>query len=176
MFGQGNRHAKVLFVGDYPEEEDDRRGMAFIGRAGKLLTQMIHAIGINRDAVFLTSLLKCRPAAEYRLGREEVRACLPILDRQIALIEPAVLVTLGNLATKALIPEAKGIALMRGRHCSYRGIRVVPTYHPAYLFKRVSAAGQVWEDMQRIERLLIDGGPNEDRRKGESVNRLSTRR
>ena len=155
VFGQGNQNAQALFIGDYPEEEDDRKGTAAIGRAGKLLTQIIQSIGISRDSVYITSVLKCHPPGGYRVGQAEVSACLPILLKQIALLQPHVIVTLGNLATKALLPEAKGIGEMRGKQLAYRKIPVVPTYHPAYLLKNFSVANRVWDDIRRVRQLLF---------------------
>ncbi len=154
VFGQGNLKAEILFIGDYPDSEDDRKGIVFFGKAGKLLTQMIHSIGINRDAVYLTSLLKCHPVDGHKIKQKEIDACLPILKKQIELLKPIFIVTLGNLATKALIPNAAGINQIRGQLNSYLGISVIPTYHPAYLFKRPSAKTQLWTDMRKIRQLV----------------------
>lgn len=155
VFGQGNQKAEIVLIGEGPGEEEDRTGLAFVGKAGKLLTQMIHSIGINRDAVYICNIVKCRPPGNRNPEIDEVEACFPFLKMQLEFIKPKLIVTLGNVATKTLIPGAQGIVKMRGRIIDYQGITLIPTFHPSYLLRNLAALSDVWNDMRKIRQVLF---------------------
>jgi uracil-DNA glycosylase len=155
VFGQGNIHADLVFVGEGPGEEEDNTGLAFVGKAGKLLTQIIHAIGLNRESVYICNVVKCRPPGNRNPAPEEIAACSPILLKQIELIHPKLVVTLGNVATKCLVKDAVGIMKMRGKTVDFNGIPLIPTFHPSYLLRNPSALSQVWSDMRKIRQVLF---------------------
>lgn len=155
VFGQGNHQSKIVFIGEGPGEEEDRTGLAFVGKAGKLLTQIIHSIGLNRESVYICNIVKCRPPGNRNPSIEETTACFPFLKMQLDFLKPKLIITLGNVATKALIPDALGIMKMRGRTIDYNGITLIPTFHPSYLLRNTSALADVWTDMRKIRQLLF---------------------
>jgi len=148
--GQGSSRPDILFVGEGPGADEDRQGLAFVGRAGKLLTRMIEAMGYTRDEVFIGNIVKCRPPANRTPLPEEMDTCLPYLKEQIAVLRPRVIVALGATAVKGLIDTTEGITRVRGRWQSFEGIDLMPTYHPAYLLRNPSAKRQVWDDLQEV--------------------------
>lgn len=154
VFGQGNQKAGLVFIGEGPGEEEDRTGLAFVGKAGKLLTQMIHSIGLNRDSVYICNIVKCRPPGNRNPEAEEISSCSPFLYKQLELLKPKLIVTLGNVATKTLIPDALGIMRMRGNMTSFQGIPLIPTFHPSYLLRNQKALADVWNDMRLIRQQL----------------------
>ena len=154
--GQGNMHPELLFIGEGPGEDEDRQGLAFVGRAGQLLTRLIVRMGFTRDEVFIANIVKCRPPGNRKPLPEEVAACLPFLERQIELLKPAVIVLLGASAFEALFTPGPGktISKVRGKWMEYRGVPAMPTFHPSYLLRNQSAMWDVWSDMQLVlERL-----------------------
>jgi DNA polymerase len=153
--GQGNANAKLVFVGEGPGAEEDRSGWAFVGAAGKLLTQIIQSIGISRDSVYICNVVKCRPPGNRNPEQEEIRECLPILLKQIELLKPELIVTLGNVATKALIPKALGIMKMRGKVNYFGDIPLIPTFHPSYLLRNPNAVEAVWNDMRLVRQTFF---------------------
>lgn len=155
VYGQGNQNADLLFVGEGPGADEDVSGLAFVGKAGKLLTQIIQSLGISRDSVFICNVVKCRPPGNRNPEPDEVEACRPFLAKQIELIKPKLIVTLGNVPTKALVSNAMGITRMRGKRCSYNGIPLIPTYHPSFLLRKTTALAGVWEDMRLIRQILF---------------------
>lgn len=155
VFGQGNINADLVFVGEGPGAEEDKSGIAFVGRAGKLLTQMIHAIGVNREAVYICNIVKCRPPGNRNPNGEEIATCSPFLLRQLEILQPRLIVTMGNIATKTLVPEAMGIMKMRGRLTAFHGTPLIPTFHPSYLLRNPSALTLVWNDMKQIRQVLF---------------------
>jgi len=155
VFGQGNIKADLVFIGEGPGADEDKSGIAFVGKAGKLLTQMIHSIGINRESVFICNIVKCRPPGNRNPTPDEINTCSPFLLKQLEILNPRLIVTLGNIATKTLLPEASGIMRMRGRLSSFRGIPLIPTFHPSYLLRNPSALELVWNDMKQIRQLLF---------------------
>ena len=161
VFGQGNQQSEIVFVGEGPGAEEDRTGQAFVGKAGKLLTQMIHSIGLNREAVYICNIVKCRPPGNRNPTGEEITACLPFLKKQLEILQPKLIVTMGNVATQTLLPGASGIMKMRGTITAYEGITLLPTFHPSYLLRNTSALIDVWTDMRKIRQLLFQ------KRKGE---------
>jgi DNA polymerase len=143
-----------MFIGEGPGAEEDRTGRPFVGQAGKLLDQMIFAMGFERGDVYIANVVKCRPPGNRDPKEDEVTACSPYLDRQIELISPQVLVALGKPATHRLTGSAKPISAMRGRWSTYRGIPLMPVFHPAYLLRNPKAKREVWEDLKLVMRRL----------------------
>lgn len=155
VFGQGNADADLMFVGEAPGAEEDEQGLAFVGRAGQLLTDIIEkGLRIPRSDVFIANVLKCRPPGNRNPEPDEILSCQPFLERQIALIKPKVLVGLGKFAGQWLLKTAEPISRIRGRLGDYQGIPVMPTYHPAYLLRTPSAKKDVWEDMKVVRGIL----------------------
>jgi uracil-DNA glycosylase family 4 len=156
VFGQGNPEARLMFVGEAPGYEEDVQGLAFVGKAGQLLTRIIEAIGLLREDVFIANVIKCRPPDNRNPEPDEILACQPFLERQIQAIRPRVIVGLGKFAGQWLLKTAEPISRLRGRLGEYEGIRVMPTYHPAYLLRNPGAKKEVWEDMKVVRGLLGD--------------------
>jgi len=152
--GQGAADARIMFVGEAPGADEDQQGLAFVGRAGKLLTRMILAMGLDREQVFIANVLKCRPPGNRDPQPAEVSCCLPFLKRQIALIRPDILVALGGHAMKNLLAVDTSVGRMRGRVHDYDGTPLVVTYHPAYLLRSPDMKRAAWEDLQLTLRHL----------------------
>lgn len=152
VFGEGNRDAGLVFVGEGPGEQEDKTGRPFVGPAGKLLDKIIGAIGLKRDDVYICNIVKCRPPGNRTPADEEVALCRPFLDEQLALLAPKVIVTLGAPATKTLLGTSQGITSLRGHWRLYRNIRVMPTFHPAFLLRQYTEANRraVWNDMKQV--------------------------
>jgi len=158
VFGQGNPRAQLMFVGEAPGQEEDEQGLAFVGKAGQLLTKIIEAIGMKREDVWIGNILKCRPPHNRNPEPDEIAACRPFLDEQIRLISPKVIVTLGTFAAQALLETDEPIGRMRGRWRTARGARVMPTFHPAFLLRSPERKADVWEDMKLVRDYLVSGG------------------
>jgi len=154
VFGVGNPKARLMFVGEAPGEEEDRRGEPFVGRAGQLLTKIIEAIGLTRDQVYIANVIKCRPPGNRNPEADEVESCEPFLFRQIDVIKPRVIVPLGKFAAQSLLKTMDPITRLRGRQFDYRGAALIPTFHPAYLLRNPSAKREVWEDMKKVRAIL----------------------
>jgi uracil-DNA glycosylase family 4 len=154
VFGQGSSHAELMFVGEAPGRDEDEQGLAFVGRAGQLLTKIIEAMGKKREDVYIANVIKCRPPNNRNPEPDEVAACRPFLDEQIRLISPRVIVTLGAFAAQALLETDEPIGLMRGRWRSAHGARVMPTFHPAFLLRSPERKKDVWEDMKLVRDYL----------------------
>ncbi|MDE3135964.1 MAG: uracil-DNA glycosylase [Acidobacteriota bacterium] len=150
VFGDGNSRAKLVFVGEGPGQEEDRQGLPFVGRAGKLLTQMIEAMGLARKDVYICNVVKCRPPSNRTPENDETSTCQPFLERQLAVIRPKVIVCLGNVASQALLGGGEPMSRVRGKWFKWRGAKLLPTYHPAYLLRNPNAKGIVWEDLQKV--------------------------
>ena len=150
VFGQGNPHAELMFVGEAPGRDEDEQGLAFVGRAGQLLTKIIEAIGRKREDVFIANVLKCRPPNNRNPEPDEVAACRPFLVEQIRLIAPKVIVTLGTFAAQALLETDESVGRLRGRWRTAHGVRVMPTFHPAFLLRSPERKKDVWEDMKLV--------------------------
>jgi DNA polymerase len=150
VVGSGNRNADLMFVGEAPGRDEDLEGFPFVGRAGKLLTDIIQAMQLRRDDVYIANVIKCRPPENRNPEPDELAACRPWIDRQIELIAPRVIVTLGKFAAQSLLGRGVAISAVRGEWHSYGSIRVMPTYHPAYLLRTPSAKKDVWQDMQKV--------------------------
>jgi uracil-DNA glycosylase len=156
VFGQGSPQARLMFIGEAPGADEDEQGLAFVGKAGQLLTRIIEAIGMTRDEVFITNILKSRPPQNRNPEPDEILACQGFLDRQIEAIQPRVIVALGKFAAHWVLKTAEPITRLRGRMGEYKGIPVMPTYHPAYLLRTPSAKKEVWEDMKVVRGMLQD--------------------
>src|SRR5687768_14679326 len=154
VFGVGNPKARLMFVGEAPGEEEDKRGEPFVGRAGQLLTKIIEAIGLTREQVYIANVIKCRPPSNRNPEPDEVEQCEPYLFRQIDVIKPRVIVPLGKFAAQSLLKTMDPITRLRGRQFDYRGAALIPTFHPAYLLRNPSAKREVWEDMKKVRAIL----------------------
>ncbi len=154
VFGVGHPKARLMFVGEAPGEEEDKRGEPFVGRAGQLLTKIIEAIGLTRDQVYIANVIKCRPPGNRNPEPDEVAQCEPFLFRQIDAIKPRVIVPLGKFAAQSLLKTMDPITRLRGRQFDYRGAALIPTFHPAYLLRNPSAKREVWEDMKKVRQIL----------------------
>lgn len=154
VFGQGNPKAELMFVGEAPGRDEDEQGLAFVGRAGQLLTKIIEAIGRTREDVYIANVLKCRPPNNRNPERDEVETCKPFLNEQIRLIAPRVIVTLGTFAAQTLLETDEPISRMRGQWRTTRGVRVMPTFHPAFLLRSPDRKKDVWEDMKLVRDYL----------------------
>jgi uracil-DNA glycosylase family 4 len=150
VFGAGNPKAALVFVGEAPGADEDREGMPFVGRAGQLLTKIIEAMGLARQDVYICNILKCRPPGNRNPEAAEINACEPFLIRQLQAIAPRAICALGTFAAQTLLKKDIPISALRGRFHTYSGIKVMPTYHPAYLLRNPSAKKMVWEDVQMI--------------------------
>ena len=149
VFGVGNsERPRLLFLGEGPGADEDRLGEPFVGRAGKLLSGLIFALGLVRADVYITNVVKCRPPDNRNPHADEQAACRPILERQLELLDPSLIITLGNVPTQALNPRVKGITAVRGLLSDYRGWRVLPTFHPSYLLRNAAAIPLCWQDLK----------------------------
>jgi uracil-DNA glycosylase family 4 len=150
VFGDGNAKAQLVFVGEGPGADEDAQGLPFVGRAGKLLTQMIEAMGLQRKDVYICNVVKCRPPENRAPEPDEVSTCSPYLLRQIDAINPKVIVCLGAVAAKTLLNTTRGISQFRGEWLEWRGRKLMATYHPAYLLRNPPAKADVWKDLQKV--------------------------
>ena len=150
VFGDGSATARLVFVGEGPGADEDAQGLPFVGRAGKLLTQMIEAMGLQRKDVYICNVVKCRPPENRTPEPDEVAACSPFLFRQIDVINPEVIVCLGASAAKTLLNTTRGITSFRGEWLEWRGRKLMATYHPAYLLRNPPAKADVWKDLQKV--------------------------
>jgi len=154
VFGVGNPDADLMFVGEAPGADEDLQGIPFVGRAGQLLTKIIEAIDLKRDDVYIANVIKCRPPQNRNPEPDEVDTCEPFLFQQIDVIKPKVIVALGTFAARALLRTLDPISRLRGRVYEYRGAKLIPTFHPAYLLRNPSSKREVWDDMKLVRRLL----------------------
>ena len=154
VFGDGNPKADLVFVGEGPGRDEDIQGLPFVGRAGKLLTQMIEAMGLQRQDVYICNVVKCRPPENRTPERDEVETCSPFLLRQLDTISPKVIVCLGSVAAQTLLETNRGISHFRGEWLDFRGRKLMATYHPAYLLRNPNAKGEVWKDLQKVMAVL----------------------
>lgn len=154
VFGVGNVHAELMFIGEAPGHNEDMQGEPFVGRAGELLTKIILAMGFQRSDVYITNVIKCRPPENRTPLPEEIENCLPYLLSQIELIKPKVIVALGAVALRGLLDVQLGITKMRGHWYTFRDVPIMPTFHPAYLLRNPAAKKEVWEDMKEVVKKL----------------------
>jgi DNA polymerase len=150
VFGAGSSSAKILFVGEGPGFEEDQQGEPFVGPAGRLLTKIIEAIHLSREQVYICNIVKCRPPRNRNPQPDEIKTCFPFLERQIAAIRPDFICALGSVAAQTLLNTDAPISRLRGRFHDYKGIKLLPTYHPAYLLRNPEKKRAVWEDMKML--------------------------
>ena len=154
VFGEGSPKAELVFIGEGPGADEDAQGLPFVGRAGKLLTQMIEAMGLQRRDVYICNVVKCRPPGNRQPEKDEVDSCSPFLFRQLDALQPKVIVCLGATAAQTLLQTNRGISHFRGEWLDYRGYKMIATYHPAYLLRNPNAKGEVWKDLQKVMTVL----------------------
>ena len=154
VFGEGSPGAKLVFVGEAPGEEEDKQGRPFVGRAGQLLTKIISAMGLAREDVYICNILKCRPPGNRNPKEDEIATCEPFLVKQLEAINPEIICALGTFAAKTLLRTEAPISSIRGKFHDYHGRKLMPTYHPAYLLRNPEAKKPVWEDVQKIMKIL----------------------
>jgi uracil-DNA glycosylase len=154
VFGSGNPNAELMFVGEAPGADEDEQGLPFVGRAGQLLTKIIEAIDMRREDVFICNILKCRPPANRNPETDEIASCEPFLFRQIASVKPKVICALGTFGAQTLLRTTEPISRLRGRLLDYKGIKLMATFHPAYLLRNPNEKRKVWEDVQIVRDYL----------------------
>ncbi|MFW6104607.1 MAG: uracil-DNA glycosylase [Candidatus Bipolaricaulota bacterium] len=158
--GEGDGNTEVLFVGEGPGEQEDRQGRPFVGRAGNKLTEILDSVSLQRSEVYITNVVKCRPPENRTPKADEVNSCFPYLEAQIAEINPSIIVTLGNAATKTLLETDEGITSSRGKFYSWRGeIQIFPMFHPSYLLRNPSKEKgspkyKTWQDIKKVKKAL----------------------
>jgi uracil-DNA glycosylase family 4 len=150
VFADGNPKAKLIFVGEGPGRDEDMQGLPFVGRAGKLLTSMIEAMGLQRQDVYICNVVKCRPPENRLPEPDEIKTCSPFLLRQLEVVDPKVIVALGACAAQTLLQTTRGISHFRGQWQEFRGRKLMATYHPAYLLRNPPAKADVWKDLQMV--------------------------
>ncbi|MDP3981316.1 MAG: uracil-DNA glycosylase [Chlamydiota bacterium] len=154
VFGTGNKHAKLMFIGEAPGFDEDRLGEPFVGKAGELLTKIIDAMGLERKDVYIANIIKCRPPENRNPNHEEIGSCYPYLLEQINWIKPHVICALGSVAVQTLLGSEEKISRLRGKFFDFHGIQLMPTFHPAYLLRNPEYKREVWMDMKKILELL----------------------
>ena len=150
VYGVGNPNADLMFIGEAPGRDEDIQGKPFVGRAGQLLTDIIKAMNLTRDDVYIANVIKCRPPENRNPEPDELDECRPYIRRQVDLIKPKVIVTLGRFALQSLTEKAYAVSSARGQWLEWNGIKVMPTYHPAYLLRNPAAKKDVWTDMKQV--------------------------
>ena len=154
VFGVGNPKAELVFVGEGPGHDEDIQGEPFVGRAGKLLTQMIEAMSLRREDVYICNVVKCRPPENRLPDKDEIAVCSPFLLRQLAAIQPKVICCLGACSAQTLLATTQGISRFRGEWFDFHGSKLIATYHPAYLLRNPPAKSEVWKDLQKVMAVL----------------------
>jgi DNA polymerase len=154
VFGVGNPKAQLVFVGEGPGRDEDIQGEPFVGRAGKLLTQMIEAMGLQRQDVYICNIVKCRPPENRLPEGDEIATCSPFMLRQLGVIQPKVVCCLGACSAQTLLQTTQGISRFRGEWFDFHGSKLIATYHPAYLLRNPAAKGEVWKDLQKVMAVL----------------------
>lgn len=152
VFGQGNPGARLIFVGEAPGHEEDLQGEPFVGAAGQLLTRIIRSIDLDRGNVYIGNIVKCRPPGNRVPTMEEIETCLPFLLGQIGVIRPWMICAMGTVAAQSLLNTTRKISELRGKFHAFQGIKLMPTYHPAFLLRNPDKKRDVWEDMKAIRR------------------------
>jgi uracil-DNA glycosylase family 4 len=154
VFGTGDPHARLMFVGEGPGYEEDQSGEPFVGAAGRLLTRIIDAIHLSREQVYICNIIKCRPPGNRNPMTDEIETCYPFLKRQIASVKPDIICALGTFAAQTLLETGSPISKLRGCFHEFAEIKVLPTYHPAYLLRNPERKRDVWEDMKKLMKAL----------------------
>jgi DNA polymerase len=150
VFGTGNPAARLVFVGEGPGEDEDRQAEPFVGKAGQLLNKMIQAMGLKREEVYIANIVKCRPPNNRNPEPDEISSCEPFLIEQLGVIQPVIICALGNFAAQTLLRTRVKISQLRGKFHDYQGIKVMPTFHPAYLLRNPHDKKLVWQDLQKV--------------------------
>jgi uracil-DNA glycosylase family 4 len=151
---EGNRRARLMFIGEAPGADEDAQARPFVGRAGQLLTKIIEAIGFKREEVLIGNVNRCRPPGNRPPTEDEAATCKPFLLREIASVQPEVIVVMGNTATRNLLNAKLGITKLRGEFQDYHGVKVMPTFHPAYLLRDPSKKQETWQDLKKVRDYL----------------------
>ncbi|MBI1745885.1 MAG: uracil-DNA glycosylase [Acidobacteria bacterium] len=159
VFGCGAPRAELMLIGEGPGADEDDQGLPFVGRAGQLLTKILEAIQLTREAVYITNVIKCRPPQNRKPEADEVEPCHPFLLRQVKAIRPRLICALGATATQALLKTKESISSLRGRFFYFHGYKLIPTFHPAYLLRNPADKRLVWEDMQKVRDYLREQMP-----------------
>ena len=154
VFGEGHPEARLVFVGEGPGFEEDQQGRPFVGAAGRLLTRIVAAMGLDRNQVYICNIVKCRPPNNRTPAADEIESCFPFLKRQIAAIRPDFICALGAVAAHSLLKSDRPISRLRGRFHEWMGVPVMPTYHPAYLLRNPEKKREAWEDIQQLMRAM----------------------
>ena len=154
VFGEGTARAELMFVGEGPGEDEDLQGLPFVGKAGQLLNSLLGKLGLRREEVYIANIVKCRPPGNRNPEADEIGHCLPFLLKQIEAIRPLVIVTLGAVATQALLQNPAPITRLRGQWQKHKDIKVMPTFHPSYLLRYPQERHKTWEDMQQVMEYL----------------------
>ncbi len=156
VFGEGNEKATLMFIGEGPGYDEDVQGRPFVGKAGQLLTKIIQAIHLQREDVYITNIIKCRPPQNRNPEPDEIERCSPFLMKQIQTIQPKIICALGTFSAQTLLNTNAKITSLRGKVYDLEGIRVIPTYHPAFLLRNPEKKKEVWEDMKKIQQLMSE--------------------
>lgn len=156
VFGEGNEKARLMIIGEGPGYDEDVQGRPFVGKAGQLLTKILQSIYLRREGVYITNIIKCRPPQNRNPEPDEIQACHPFLLKQIAAIQPEVICALGTFSAQTLLKTDTKITALRGRFYDLGGIKVLPTYHPAFLLRNPEKKRDVWEDMKQISKEMED--------------------
>ena len=154
VFGTGNKSADLMFIGEGPGADEDIQGIPFVGKAGKLMNQAFHGIGIERDDVYIANIVKCRPPMNRNPEQDEITACLNYLRNQVMLVKPKIVVLLGNVALKTILGKEYSITASRGKWIEKKGIRYMPTFHPAALLRDETKKISFWKDLKEVKRAL----------------------
>jgi DNA polymerase len=154
VFGEGNEKARLMFVGEGPGYDEDVQGRPFVGRAGQLLTKIIQSINLPREEVYITNIIKCRPPQNRNPEPDEIQSCHPFLMKQIRVIQPKIICALGTFSAQTLLKTDTKITALRGKFYDLDEIKVIPTYHPAFLLRNPERKREVWEDMKKIAEFL----------------------
>jgi len=160
VFGEGNEEARLMFIGEGPGYDEDVQGRPFVGRAGQLLTKIIESINLSREEVYIANIIKCRPPQNRNPEPDEIESCNPFLMKQIRVIQPRIICALGTFSAQTLLKTNTKITALRGKLYELEGIKVIPTYHPAFLLRNPERKREVWEDMKKIEELLNNSRAN----------------
>ena len=159
VFGEGNPHARLMFIGEAPGREEDLQSRPFVGEAGMLLTRLVEKMGFKREDVYIANVLKCRPPMNRDPEADEIGQCREYVEKQIEIISPAVIMTLGRISAQTLIGNTKlRMTAIRGKHFNYKGIPLIPTFHPAYLLRNPRDKWLTWDDAQKVIEKLKSGG------------------
>jgi len=150
VFGEGNPDAELMFIGEGPGREEDIQGRPFVGEAGRLLTRLINRMGFDREEVFIANVVKCRPPGNRDPREDEIEACLPYLKKQIEIIAPRVIMSLGRISTQTLLQTKTPISRLRGKFARFADVDLMPTFHPAYLLRNPKDKMLVWSDAQKV--------------------------